>query len=89
MALEGRDDEVGRIEELVEGSEAGVDRRELDPLPAVRLGLRRAGVGGPELGRRVEVEERSDPLDLDEAALLDELAAAFTVAVDEQLEEDL
>ncbi len=47
VALEGRDDEVGRIEELVEGREAGVDGRELDPLPAVRLGLRRRGVLSP------------------------------------------
>jgi len=32
VALEGRGDEVGRIEELVERCEAGVERRELEPL---------------------------------------------------------
>jgi hypothetical protein len=88
-ALEGRDDEVGRVEELVEGSEAGVDRRELDPLRAVRLGLRRRGVGGPELGGRIEVEQRADALDLDEVAVLHELAATFAVGIHEELEDDL
>ena len=71
VALEGRGDEVGRVEELVEGGEAGVEGRDLDPLPAVGLGLRRGGVAGPERLGRVEVEQGADPLDLDEAALLE------------------